>query len=371
MADVRVGVDGLERLLAAVFVRRGFASDDARFIADSLIDADRHGIASHGVQRMAMYDHKLRHGMIDPLAHATIVSDAKSCAVLDGHSGMGQLIARDAMRLAIDKAREHGIGLVAVRDSNHFGTAGFYARMAADEGMIGWASTNSNPLTVPTHAGTPALGSNPIAFAVGRGEDQIVYDAATSTVSLGKIEVLEKNGKDIPGDWAVNADGGIEHHAAHAMDNVRATPRTGGLTPLGGAGELNAGYKGYGLALVVEILTGVLSGGLLSLDMKGQHICHCFAAIDTSAFDGPFVISRRVGDLAARLRSLPSVDGHDVLVAGDKERYAARTNSDSVPVDPATFEQLRTIAQRASVPFDLTPLDDSSSSNDHGDNHME
>lgn len=348
-AHVRVDTDELSAFLAAVFVARGFKADDAAFIAESLIDADRHGIASHGVQRMAMYDHKLRHGMIDPQARATLVSDDRAGAVLDGHSGMGQLVSRDAMRLAIAKAREHGVGIVAVRDSNHFGTAGFYARMAADEGLIGWASTNSNPLTVPTHAGTPALGSNPIAFAVGRGDDRIVYDAATSTVSLGKIEVLEKIGKPIPGDWAVNDDGSVEHDAARAMDNVRATPRTGGLTPLGGAGETNAGYKGYGLALVVEILTGVLSGGLLSLDMKGQHICHCFAAIDPAVFGGADAVADRVADLARRLRSLPSVDGHDVLVPGDKERTAARANRTDVPIDQATFDQLAVIARRTGV----------------------
>lgn len=350
MSDyVRVAAQELQDFATAVFERRGFAHDDAAFIALTLLDADRHGIASHGMQRMAMYDHKLRHGMIDPSARATVVSDAKACAVLDGHSGMGQLISRDAMCLAIAKAREHGIGLVTVRDSNHFGTAGLYARLAADQGLIGVASTNSNPLTVPTHAGHPALGSNPIAFAVGRGDDQFVYDAATSTVSLGKIEVLVKLGESIEGDWAVDGSGRVNHDSADVMDNIRATPRIGGLTPLGGSGELNAGYKGYGLATVVEILTGVLSGGLLSLDMKGQHICHCFAAIDLEAFGGAATVGERVASLSARLRAMDSVDGHDVLVPGDKERLAAARNRASLPIDRATFDQLAVIGKRVGV----------------------
>ncbi|MBT1164529.1 Ldh family oxidoreductase [Bifidobacterium felsineum] len=346
---VRVGIEGLQDFLSAVFERRGFTASDADFIAETLIDADRHGIASHGVQRMAMYDHKLRHGMIDPNAQTSVVSDAKACAVLDGHSGMGQLISRDAMRLAIDKAHEHGIGIVSVRDSNHFGTAGFWARMAADQGFIGVATTNSNPLAVPTHAGLPALGSNPIAFAVGRGDNQFVYDAATSTVSLGKIEVLAKLGEPIEGDWAVDEYGAINHDSASVMAKITASHRIGGLTPLGGSGELNAGYKGYGLNLIVEILTGILSGGILSWDMKGQHICHCFAAIDLEAFGGAELISERVASLSSRLRTLPSVDGHPVLVAGDKERAAAQANSDSIAIDPVTFEQLGVIARRVGI----------------------
>lgn len=346
---VQIRIETLRTFLSRVFVARGFNAADASFIADTLIDADRRGISSHGVQRLAMYDHKLRHGMIDPHAHATVVSDVKACAVLDGHSGMGQLISRDAMELAISKAQNHGIGIVAVRDSNHFGTAGFYARMAADQGLIGLASTNSNPLTVPTHAGLPALGSNPIAFAVGQGDDQLVYDAATSTVSLGKIEVLVKLGQPIEGDWAVNGQGRINHDSADVMDKIKATPRIGGLTPLGGAGETNAGYKGYGLALMVETFTGILSGGLLSLDMRGQHICHCFAAISLEAFGGAPLVGSRVAELSRRLRSMPSVDGHDVLVPGDKENTAFRINTTTVTVDEATFRQLAKIGERTGV----------------------
>ncbi|KAB7786523.1 Ldh family oxidoreductase [Bifidobacterium cebidarum] len=346
---VRVGIEALQGFLSAVFERRGFSAPDAGFIAETLIDADRRGIASHGMQRMAMYDHKLRHGMIDPAAQVSVVSDIKACAVLDGHSGMGQLISRDAMKLAITKAQEHGIGVVSVRDSNHFGTAGYWARMAANQGLIGVAMTNSNPLTAPTHAGLPALGSNPIAFAVGQGDDQFVYDAATSTVSLGKIEVLVKLGEPIAGDWAVDEHGAAEHDSARMMGKISASPRIGGLTPLGGSGEMNAGYKGYGLNMIVEILTGILSGGVLSWDMKGQHICHCFAAIDLEAFGGAQLIGERVAELSARLRALPSVDGHPVLVAGDKEREAAQNNEDSIPVDAATFRQLITIGERANV----------------------
>jgi LDH2 family malate/lactate/ureidoglycolate dehydrogenase len=283
---IQVSINELNAFLTGIFEQYGFGHADAGFITSTLIDADQRGIASHGVQRMSMYDHKLRHHMITPQAHAVVISDVKACAVVDGNSGMGQLISRDAMNLAIAKARTHGVGIVSVRNSNHFGTAGFYARMAADQGFIGVASTNSNPLTVPTHAQSPAIGSNPIAFAVGSGSDQIVYDAATSTVSLGKIELLAKLDKPIEGEWALSENGSVEHSADAVMERMHAEPRTGGLTPLGGAGELNAGYKGYGLGLIVEILTAILSSGTLSLNMHGQHICHCFAAINAEAFGG-------------------------------------------------------------------------------------
>lgn len=346
---IQVSINELNAFLTGIFEQYGFGHADAGFITSTLIDADQRGIASHGVQRMSMYDHKLRHHMITPQAHAVVISDVKACAVVDGNSGMGQLISRDAMNLAIAKARTHGVGIVSVRNSNHFGTAGFYARMAADQGFIGVASTNSNPLTVPTHAQSPAIGSNPIAFAVGSGSDQIVYDAATSTVSLGKIELLAKLDKPIEGEWALSENGSVEHSADAVMERMHAEPRTGGLTPLGGAGELNAGYKGYGLGLIVEILTAILSSGTLSLNMHGQHICHCFAAINAEAFGGGAAINERVADLAHRLRTLPSSDGHDVLVPGDKERIAEQHNSESVSVDAATCRQLARIGSRAAI----------------------
>ncbi len=344
-SHVKISANALITFLTQMFERHGFAHEDAVFITETLIDADRRGIVSHGLQRVAMYDQKLRHHTINPAASCTIVSDRKACAVMDGHDGMGQLVSRDAMNLAIRKARKHGVGMVAVRDSNHFGAAGIYARMAADQGLIGIVASNSSPLVLPTHASVPALGSNPIAFAVGSGEGQIVYDAATCTASLGKIEILAKTDRPIPGDWAVDERGDIEHDANDALANIRQAEH-GGLTPLGGIGEIDSGYKGYGLSLVVEILTGVLAGGLSSLDLGGRQICHWFSAVELDAFGGSDVVTERLGALFERLRSLPSSDGHPVLVPGDKERAYEAQYANTLTVDRETYGQLRSTARR-------------------------
>lgn len=360
--SVELTVNSLHAFLTRLFERYGFDGVDAAFIAETLVDSERKGIVSHGLQRVSMYDGKLRQHTIDPGATATIVSEDRACAVMDGQDGMGQLIARDAMNLAITRASEYGIGMVAVRGSNHFGTAGYYARAAANKGLIGIVATNSNPLVVPTHANMPALGTNPIAFAVGIGEEQFSYDAATCTASLGKIEVCAQVDQLIPGTWAASAAGASETDPSRVLRNLKQK-RGGGLTPLGGIGEIDSGYKGYGLSLIVEILTGILAGGLTSIDLAGRQVCHWFAAIDLTAFGGAQAVSERMAKLFLRLRALPSADGQPVLIPGDKERAhearlgysTGRIRDDdghaerTITVNRGTFRQLRSIAERAGL----------------------
>ncbi|KFJ06840.1 malate dehydrogenase [Bifidobacterium thermophilum] len=270
----QVSVPSLRVTLSSIFRKQGFNSTDALYLAGTLIDADQRGISSHGTQRMAMYDAKIRHRIIDPHARPGIVRSKGATLLIDAHAAMGQLAMREATNLAIGLAQSHGLGLVTVRNSNHFGTAGQYARKAADSGFIGIVSTNSNPIVAPTHTAVPALGSNPIAVAAGYGDDQLDYDAATSTVSLGKIEIHEKTGTPIDADWAVDARGSVSHDPAAIMDGIRSKPRRAALTPLGGPGENGGGYKGYGLGLAVELLTGLLGDAPASIDLKGTRISH-------------------------------------------------------------------------------------------------
>ena len=342
---VTVKISALASFLTQMFEHYGFPHEDAAFITETLIDSDRRGIASHGLQRVALYENKLHQHTIDPAAASVIATDVLACAVIDGHDGIGQLISRNAMDLAIHKANEYGIGMVAVRGSNHFGAAGIYARMAADQGLVGIVATNSFALVVPTHANVPALGSNPLAFAVGSGDNQFVFDAATCTVSLGKIEILAKINQPIPGAWAVNEQGDLEHNAGAALATILRAEQ-GGLTPLGGIGEIESGHKGYGLGLMVEILTSVLSGGISSLDLKGQGVCHWFTAVKLDAFGGADAVAERLAELFNRLRSLPSSDGQPVIIPGDKERTHEALHTDTLSVDRATYKELQSIAQR-------------------------
>lgn len=341
---IQVSVPSLRVTLSSIFRKQGFNSTDALYLAGTLIDADQRGISSHGTQRMAMYDAKIRHRIIDPHARPGIVRSKGATLLIDAHAAMGQLAMREATNLAIGLAQSHGLGLVTVRNSNHFGTAGQYARKAADSGFIGVVSTNSNPIVAPTHTAVPALGSNPIAVAAGYGNDQLDFDAATSTVSLGKVEVHEKTGEPIASDWAIDALGNISHDPATIMRNIRSKPRHSALTPLGGTGEDHGGYKGYGLGLAVELFTGLLGDAPASVDLNDTYFSHSVLVISPDAYGGSDALAARVSQLAKRLRSLPSSDGHPVLFPGDKERAALAQHHDTVPIDEVTYKQVRDIA---------------------------
>lgn len=341
---IQVSVPSLRVTLSSIFRKQGFNSTDALYLAGTLIDADQRGISSHGTQRMAMYDAKIRHRIIDPHARPGIVRSKGATLLIDAHAAMGQLAMREATNLAIGLAQSHGLGLVTVRNSNHFGTAGQYARKAADSGFIGVVSTNSNPIVAPTHTAVPALGSNPIAVAAGYGNDQLDFDAATSTVSLGKVEVHEKTNQPIASDWAIDALGNISHDPVTIMRNIRSKPRHSALTPLGGTGEDHGGYKGYGLGLAVELFTGLFGDAPASMDLNDTYFSHSILVISPDAYGGSDALAARVSQLAKRLRSLPSSDGHPVLFPGDKERAALAQHHDTVPIDEVTYKQVRDIA---------------------------
>lgn len=338
----------LERLFCEYY---NFPDDQAAVISDALIDADAHGVQSHGVQRLSMYDAKLKAGTIVAGHEGRVVSRSGATSLIDGELGMGQVVAHKAMSIAIESAGKYGIGIVAVRNSNHFGTAGHWANMALGKAFIGLAFTNSNPLTVPTFGICPFGGSNPIAFSAPGSPEDFAFDAATSTVSLGKIEVLRKTGAEIPGQWAVDEHGNTDTSADHVMRNITRINRIGGLTPIGGPGETNGGYKGYGLGLVIEILTGLLAGGQLSADLKGKSISHTFLAIDPGRFGDIQGFKLAVSNMQRRLRALPSEPGKQVIVPGDKERAALRDiQRHGVPIDEVTVHQIARIADEAGLP---------------------
>lgn len=342
----------LKNLTSQIFQRLEVSPADSELWAASLLDADLRGIRSHGIQRVGMYVRKLRAGDIDVQHSAVIVKDSGAVTVIDGQHGIGQRIAAEAMQHAIQKARRLGVGIVSVRRSNHFGAAGYYARLASQAGLIGISMTNTNPLTVPTGARDAFLGSNPIAVAMPADPHDFVFDGAMSTVSLGKFEVLAKRQAQVPGVWALDETGNVVQDPKRLLDNMQQPHRRGGVLPIGGLGETDAGYKGFGLALIVELFTSVLAQGPLSADLGGKQfgISHFFMVLDPVFFGDPVTIKKRVTSLLTRLRELPGLGLTSVRVAGDREWQTYQQNQVAgITLDAVTIRELNRIATELGV----------------------
>jgi LDH2 family malate/lactate/ureidoglycolate dehydrogenase len=300
-------------------------ADDARISARILIASDSRGIESHGVARLPQYVKLIDAGMVNPTARPVVERESASTALVDARNGMGQVAGDFAMRLAIVKARAADVGVVSVRNSNHYGIAGYYAMLALDENLIGISLTNSSPLVAPTGGRTAIVGTNPIAAAIPTGDDwPFVLDMATSTVPVGRIEVYRRNGLELLPGWAVDETG----HETLDASQARA------LLPLGGVAA-TGGYKGYGLGVLVDMLSGVLAGASYGPLISGlwdatspSHLGHFFMALNPAAFGSVDAFLVRVRDLRQRLKDGERVnDGDEILIAGEKEH---RANLDAV-----------------------------------------
>jgi len=329
MEEVRyIPVEVIHAFMVEVFAGLGAPLDDARICAEVLIDSDLKGIESHGVGRLKYYYDRIRAGVQRTRTEIEVVKETETTALLDGHHGMGHVIAYRAMRLAMDKARQYGLGAVAVRNSTHFGICGFYPSMAAVEGMMGLAVTNARPATLPTFGMEPMLGTNPIAFAAPSDLGYpFWFDAATSITQRGKIEVAARAEKPLPEGLVVNEEGEPLTDAAQILDALGEGK--GGLLPLGGAGEVFGGHKGYDLGTVVEILSASLSGGAFMKDLLGlapdgsrrpYMLGHFFLAIHIEHFL-PLEVSRQItGGILRALQASRKAPGQDrIYVAGEKE----------------------------------------------------
>jgi len=327
-AKKRVPVDVLHRFMVDVFVAQGVSAEDAEICADVLIASDLRGIKSHGIARLKYYFDRIQAGIQFTDAKMEIVKETETTALVDAHHGMGHPTAYRSMKLAIEKARAYGMSSVAVRNATHFGIAGYYPLMAAAEGMVGFAFTNARPSISPTFGSEPMLGTNPIAFAAPSDLGfPFCFDGATSIAQRGKIEVAARAETPVPEGWVINAEG---HPMTDANAILAALPTfQAAMLPLGGAGETLAGYKGYGLATMVEILSAGLSGGpymkdLLGFDEEGGRrphmLGHFFLAIDVAHFVPLDEFKRIVGGIARALQVSRKVPGESrVYVAGEKE----------------------------------------------------
>ena len=347
----RVPLSLLKEFACDVFEGVGVPQADAAVCADVLTAADELGIDSHGIGRLkAIYYDRVRRGTQSPVTQSEIVREGPATAVIDGHNGMGQVIADRAMRMAIDKAERFGLGMVAVRNSNHYGIAGYYALMAAARDMIGITGTNARPSIAPTFGVENMLGTNPLTFAMPSDEDfPFLIDCATSITQRGKIEAYDRAGRAVPPGWVIGTDGRTRTDTHAILEDL--TRGAAALTPLGGIGEEGGGYKGYGYATVVEILSSALQQGaflksLAGVDDAGKHcphrLGHFFLAVNIAAFTEPAQFRATTGAILRALRQSRKAPGATrIYTAGEKEHLARLERREKgVPVLPPTQREM-------------------------------
>ncbi|NQT26189.1 Ldh family oxidoreductase [candidate division KSB1 bacterium] len=346
-----VPFDLLENFMKDVFILHNVPEADAAVCANHLIMADKRGMDTHGVGRFKpIYLDRINRGVVNPVTKIKIVKESPATAVIDGQNGMGHIISKQAMEIAIHKAKQTGMGMTVVRNSNHFGIAGYYALMATEQDMIGIIGTNARPSVAPTLGVEPMLGTNPLCFGMPSDEDfPFVLDCATSLVQRGKIEAYARLGKPLPQGWVLGEDGRFRTDTDQVLKDFVAGKAS--LAPLGGPTEEMAGYKGYGYATVVEILSAALQQGaflkaLTGMDSDGNRkpfsLGHFFIAISIEAFTEPKDFKKSTGEILRALRIAKKMPDEDrIYTAGEKEHLTWLERMDvGAPVDGVVQKQL-------------------------------
>ncbi len=354
---VRVNHVVLRDYVTSIFERLGVSRLDAEIVADVLVTADLFGISSHGVQRVRRYVDGIRTGNIDIRAEPRIIVERGAVAVIDACNGLGQPVSVKAMELAIEKARDYGVSLVLVRRSNHFGIAGYYSLKAVEKGYIGITMTNSVNLVAYTNTVERIIGTNPIAVAIPKPEPPpILFDAATSVVPVGKIEIYAKQGKKIPPGWVIDQGGNILHgDAAPILEKIRA--REAALLPLGGLGEEHGGHKGSGLSFIIDIISGVLSGAAWGIHVgytvgeKPSNVGHAFIAIDIEAFMPRREFYERINKYVMEIKnSRKHPEADHIWIPGEKAWLTMETRKRiGIPLHKNVYKELVGIGSEVGV----------------------
>ena len=345
-----VPVNEVYDLIKTVFIKTGVPLDDAKICSDILIAADLSGIESHGIGRLYYYYDRIKAGVHKTRTKINIIRDKKAIAVWDGKHGMGHVVAYRAMQTAIEKAKNYGMGSVAVRNSTHFGIAGYYPKMAAEQNMIGMTFTNARPAISPTFGTRPMLGTNPIAFGAPSDLDfPFLFDAATSITQRGKIEVLKRENKPMPEGWAIDKEGNPFLDTNQFLNDL--VSQNASFLPLGGADEIFGSHKGYSLAVIVEILSSALQAGNFMHGLHGMdngkrvpyRLGHFFMAIDIESFTEISEFKKITGEIMRQLQDSPKVAGKDrIFVAGEKEYLKEKEiRKNGIPVNPALQKDIR------------------------------
>jgi L-2-hydroxycarboxylate dehydrogenase (NAD+) len=341
-----------------VLLKAGASAEDAAIAADVLLAADMRGVESHGIIRLfPYYYHRLKEGLVNPAPCMQTIHETSAALALDADNGLGQPTGFRAMQRCIAKAQASGVAVVTVRNSNHYGIAGYYAMQALEHNMIGLSFTNAGSLVAPTYGRTAVLGTNPIAVAAPSGKEHpYVLDMATSIVPIGKVTVFQRAGLEIPYGWGIDSTGEVSTDPEKVFHG-------GALLPLGGTAEMR-GYKGYGLALLVEILCGILAGAdfgtMVDPDPKRRHsrIGHCFIAIRVDAFRPLFDYQRDMDALIRQLKDAPKAVGQErIFIHGEKEfERTERSQREGVPILVSVAHSLVAEGEAAGVAFDLAQL---------------
>jgi len=353
MEEIRpyVSWDLMNAFLTDAFVGYGVPREDAAICADVLLESDRRGIESHGCNRFKpIYIDRIVAGIQKPVTKIDILRETLTTAVLDANDGMGMVASSRAMEIAIEKARNCGMGMVVVRNSTHYGIAGYWATMATNAGMIGLTGTNARPSIAPTFGVQNMLGTNPLTVGFPTDEEfPFMLDCATSIVQRGKIEYYARIGKDTPEGMVIGSDGKPKTDSKQIL--IDLTTGEAALAPLGGIGEELAGYKGYGYATVVEVLSAALQAGnfmqqLTGIGEQGEkvpfHLGHFFIVIDPEAFMGLETFKKITGDILRDLRASRKAPGEErIYTAGEKEYLVWLERRDKgVPIGEAVQKEI-------------------------------
>ncbi len=345
------------------FVGYGIPRDEAEMCTDVLLESDKRGIESHGCNRFKpIYLDRIKSGIQQPVTNFEIVKETETTAVVDGHNGMGQVIGTKAMQLAIDKAKKYGMGMVVVRNSCHYGIAGYYTSMATEQGCIGMTGTNARPSVAPTFGVEGMFGTNPLTLGVPSDEKfDFNLDCATSITQNGKIEYYARIGEPVHPGTMIDIDGNpVEGDAGVALKKIRNG--TAALTTLGGIGESLGGYKGYGYAMFVELLSAVLQDGVFGKDLDGKdengnirpyHLGHFFVAIDTDHFLGEELTRKKTGDICRSIRASKKAPGEErIYTAGEKEYEIWKQREPSgVPINESVQGEINAVRDELGLAY--------------------
>lgn len=356
MAYINLDVKTMRRYCEDIFERVGFTQQESADIVDVLLTADLYGIESHGVQRLIRYHLAIEEGSIVTDAKPEIVFQTPSSVVMDAPKSMGQVVAKKGMNMAIDMAKKHGVGMVSVRGSNHYGIAGYYTKMAAEADMVGISMTNTEAIAIPTYGKKAMLGTSPIAVCMPADPVDFWYDAATTVITRGKLEVYRKKGVPVPKGWVADENGQDCDDAERVLKNIIGK-LGGGIFPVGGCDELTGSHKGYGLGIIVELFTSILAGGTTSPHVRNSgnaDTSFCLWAIDYGIFGEKKEIKGRMSKLLQELRESPKADGHNrIYTHGEKEfESAAEKIKTGIPVNEKTLVELKMIGEKQGLRFD-------------------
>lgn len=327
-----------------MLMKAGFDSKDAEIISDTLIFAELRNVKSHGIVRLPTYIERMEKGLINQHADMKFTNNqAAAVTMLDADNGMGQVAGYKAMKQAINIAKIYGIGMAAVKNSNHFGVASYYSMMALDDNMIGIVMTNASPAIAPFGTKSPLLGTNPLTVAVpAKNGKPIVLDMSMSTVARGKIRMCAMQNKEMPMDWGLDADGNPTSDPNEALK--------GSLVPIGGV-------KGSGLSLIVDLLTGVLTNTAMTgevktvTDMSGpSKTSHVFIAINIESFIEPDLYKSNVDAVINKIKNLPPKGDNEIFMAGEIEHNLMnKRKAEGIPVDMEVIELLNKLAEAYEV----------------------